>query len=532
LDRLIALVALRFRLDLRLIFGSKVRLAGLLIALPGLALVSTLQSVVAFFGIRFLEARAPEALLPALSVLATLAGMVFLLSPLLAGVAFAESHDLHRLLHFPVPKTVLVVSSLGSNLLQPTVLGQVPVALALALALGRGLSGALVCLPLVALTFLFVLAAAQVVGLLLHGLSRNRRLHDRLLFVGIGVGFALSLVPIVLLSGGGRAFAFVSWVVERDLFAWSPFGWGLRAAAHAGRGEPGAAGALAALAGLGLLGAVALSAALVGRIYRGELDLGGGPGRRDEGPSPMPLPGPTGALLEKDFRTTWRDPRMKAMLFTGVAGPLILLLFWRGAGGAISPRALMLLASAIGLSTLGSNSFALEGRGLGLLFAFPIPRHRLLMAKNLGAIAMRLPGAVFMAIAVLVVGGPVLVPAVLTVMLVSMLVACAADNYMSILHPVPMPLPGRNPYGPASGGRGLGAAVVAALLMVGALALAAPFAFLAWLPLLLDRPAFWLVSLPLALAGAGAVYVLLVLGAERLLLRREPELLARMLAEE
>jgi hypothetical protein len=154
------------------------------------------------------------------------------------------------------------------------------------------------------------------------------------------------------------------------------------------------------------------------------------------------------------------------------------------------------------------------------------------MAKNLGAIAMRLPGAVFMAIAVLVVGGPVLVPAVLTVMLVSMLVACAADNYMSILHPVPMPLPGRNPYGPASGGRGLGAAVVAALLMVGALALAAPFAFLAWLPLLLDRPAFWLVSLPLALAGAGAVYVLLVLGAERLLLRREPELLARMLAEE
>jgi hypothetical protein len=61
--------------------------------------------------------------------------------------------------------------------------------------------------------------------------------------------------------------------------------------------------------------------------------------------------------------------------------------------------------------------------------------------------------------------------------------------------------------------------------------LAAPFLFLAWLPLLLARPVLWLATLPLALAGAAAVYAMLLAGAARILERREPELMERMLAE-
>jgi hypothetical protein len=113
-----------------------------------------------------------------------------------------------------------------------------------------------------------------------------------------------------------------------------------------------------------------------------------------------------------------------------------------------------------------------------------------------------------------------------------MLIACAADNFMSILFPITLPAAGRNPHGPTSGSRGLGALAFAALLMLAALAVSAPFAFLAWLPLLLQDPVLWWISLPLALAGALAVYAMLVAGAERLLLRREPELVAHMLAEE
>jgi ABC-2 type transport system permease protein len=246
----------------------------------------------------------------------------------------------------------------------------------------------------------------------------------------------------------------------------------------------------------------------------------------------MRLPGALGALLEKDFRMIWRDPRLKALLFTGLVGPIFLLLFWRGTGGTVSSRVLLLMASFAGLSTLGSNSFALEGRGLGLLLSFPIDRWKILAAKNLGAISLRLPSLLLLAAAALFVASWRIVPAVIVIALSGMLIACAADNFMSILFPIPLPAAGRNPHGPASGSRGLGAAAFAALMMVTALAVSAPFAFLAWLPLLLQNGALWWVSLPLALAGAAAVYAMLLAGAERLLVRREPDLVARMLAEE
>ena len=42
-------------------------------------------------------------------------------------------------------------------------------------------------------------------------------------------------------------------------------------------------------------------------------------------------------------------------------------------------------------------------------------------------------------------------------------------------------------------------------------------------------PWLWMVTLPLALAGAAAVYAMLVAGAEKLLRRREPDVLERIL---
>jgi ABC-2 type transport system permease protein len=532
-DRLIALVGMRFKLDLRTVLGSRARVAGLVVAVPGLLLVSALQAFLAFTGIRFLEARAPELLLPALSAVATIAGVFWVLSPLLAGVAFAEAHDLTRLLHFPVPLPVLVLSSLAANLLQPTVLGQAPLALVLAISLARHPARIPACLLLVGLALLFFLAAAQITGLLLHAVARNRRLHDRLLFVGLGIGFLISLLPLLLLTGGAGSLGFLfAWVVDHDVFVLSPFAWGVRAAAHAGRGEASEALSFAAATLASLLAAVALSAGLVGRIYRGELDLGTGSSRAGGASASMRLPGALGALLEKDFRMIWRDPRLKAVLFTGLAGPLLLLLFWKGTGGAIGSRVLLLMASFAGLSTLGSNSFALEGRGLGLLLSFPVERWKILAAKNLGAISLRLPSLLLLATVALFVTSWSIVPAVLVVAVSGMLIACAADNFMSILFPITLPSAGRNPHGPTSGSRGLGAAVFAALLMFAALAVSAPFAFLAWLPLLLRQPGLWWLSLPLALAGALAVYAIFLAGAERLLLRREPDLVARMLAEE
>jgi len=146
--------------------------------------------------------------------------------------------------------------------------------------------------------------------------------------------------------------------------------------------------------------------------------------------------------------------------------------------------------------------------------------------------AIRLPGLLVLLGAGLYLAPPSVLPAAVTVALTTMAVSAAADNYVSVLFPVSVPAAGRNPFGGGlAGGRGLGAALLGALCYLATMAAAAPFVFLCWLPLLLDTPLLWLLTLPLALLGAAAAYALMVAGAERVLLSREPEMLERVLAE-
>lgn len=533
MDQLSALVLLRWRSDFRALVWARERALVVALTVSGLLLFSALTSVAAYFGVRLLEARSPEILLPAASAAATLMGVLWLLSPLLAGVSFAESHDVSRLAQFPIPLRTLAASSLVANLAQPRVLTRLPLPFAVALALTHGVARLPFVLAGVAASFLFVLAASQLVALLLHRVSRNRRLHDVSLFVGLALGFAISLVPILLMTGEGRALpSLVRLVVDRDAFALSPFAWGLRAAVHAGRGEAAAflvwmGPALAAVAAV-----VAATTLLIGAVQRGDLDLGGSTGSSAPR-ARMWFGGTIGSLLEKDLRAAWRDPGLKATLLMGIVGPLLFLFFMsRARPAAGSGGLLLMLAAFVGASSFGTNVFGLERRGIGLLLSFPVERWRMLVAKNLAAAGLRLPGLLTMLVAGAFLAPLAQLPAALTIAGVTWLSASGLDNYMSILFPVAAPAPGQSPYaGPSAGGRGLGAGVLGAVLLVAALALAAPFVFLAWLPLLLGRPWLWLVTLPLALAGAAAVYSMLVGGAERLLLKREPELLERILGE-
>ena len=80
--------------------------------------------------------------------------------------------------------------------------------------------------------------------------------------------------------------------------------------------------------------------------------------------------------------------------------------------------------------------------------------------------------------------------------------------------------------------RGLGGAAVAIGALFAALAVSSPFAFLVWLPHLLGARWLWLATLPLALAGAAGTYFMLTSLAARLVLRREPELVARAAGSE
>lgn len=533
MDRLIVLVVLRWRLELRALSRGRERIVGLLLAIPGLLAFSGFGSLLVYFGVRSLEVARPEAVLPLISVAATGVGLFWVLSPLLAGVALTESHDMSRLLHFPIPLPTLVASSFLANLAQPAALAEVPILVALALGVSSGPA-----LPFalggVLLSFFFILAAAQVAGLVLHGASRNRRLQDLALVAGMGLGFLLSAAPLLLIVGGGRSIgAAARFLTGTDLFVMSPFAWGVRAAVHAGRGEIAACLSYGVLGVLGVAGAMGTSAALIHRIHRGEMDLGGAP-RGAAARGRMLLGGELGALLEKDVRSGWRDPALKASLLLGLLGPVLLLFFLsRSPASSQSGTAILILASFVGLSSFGANAFGLERRGVALLMGFPVPRWKILVSKNLAAVLFRLPGLLTLLLAALLLAPPALLPAAAAIVASTLLIASGLDNYMSILFPVAVPAAGQNPYGGgAAGGRGLAAAALGVLLMAGALLLSAPFTFLAWLPLLLGEPWLWLGSLPLAVAGAAAVYAMLVAGSAALLSKREPELLERILVEE
>ena len=532
MDRLTALVWLRCKLDLRAMGRARERAVGLLFLLPGLLVFSVMGAVLAYFGLRSVASDDQGALVPILSLLASVVGVFWILSPLVAGLALTESHDVSRLLHFPIPVRTLVASSLIANLAQPMVLAEVPIVLAVALAVSERLWYFPLALLGVLITFGFILAATQVSGLVLHGLSRNRRLHDLSMFLGIGVGFLLSFLPIFLLWGGMRPLLALARGVQRvDPFALSPFAWGVRAAVHAGRGE---VGLFLGYAGAGLLaiaGAMAVSGVLIQRIHRGELDLAGGRTDPGAGPARMRLPGALGALVEKDLRVAWRDPALKASLFLGLVPPLLFLVFMTQGSGGAGGRGLLFLAMFIGIQAFGSNAFGLERRAVILLLAFPVPRWRILVGKNVGAMVFRLPGLVTLLAAGLVLAPAVFLPAAGTLALIAMVIAAGVDNYVSILFPAVVPAPGQNPYAGTAGSRGLMAALLSMAMLAAAMLLAAPFLFLAWLPLWLEQPALWWGSLPLALAGAVSVYAMLVAGAARLLERRETEMLERILGE-
>jgi ABC-2 type transport system permease protein len=532
LDRLIAIVALRLRLEARAISGSRGRALGLLVALPALVLFSAFASFAVFTLVRLAARAQPDLLLPALSAVATLFGLSWALSPLVAGIAATESHDLTRLMPYPVPLATLILSTLVANLLQPTVLAQLPPLVALAIALG-GVERFLPAFLALGLGLLLVLAAGQTTGLLLHALSRNRRLHDRAIFAGIAAGVLLSLVPVLLLSRGGSfARRVLLALLRHDVFALSPFAWSARAVVHAGRGEglPFAALSLGVL--VALAATLGISTFVARRLYRGEVvsgEAGVGAGARAR----IRLPGRVGALVEKELRVVWRDPRLKAVSLSGLIGPLLVLfLLGQGSPAGVGPGQLFAVAQITGLGAIGSNALALERHGLGLLFGFPVDRFTLLLGKNLAFLVLRGPVLVSLALAAVVMGGIGVAPAVVALLLVSHVLASAADNYLMVLFPVAMPAAGRDPNAPTSGTRGLGGAAMGLVAMMAALVASAPFAFLVWLPYLLDRRWLWLPALPLALAGACGVYFMATSGAARLLLRREPELLAGLRGEE
>jgi ABC-2 type transport system permease protein len=532
LDQLIAIVTLRWRTDLRALLRSRGRTAAAALAVPFMLLLSGVLGLLVFGGLRALDRGSPEALLAVVSAAATGFGILAVLSPLMSGLALAESHDVSRLLPYPVSSWTLAAASLVSNLARPAAMTQVPVLLAASVAVSRSVAA----VPLVVAGFLeswlLVVSGAHIGALILHGLARHRRLHDLFLVVGLVLGFLLSVLPFLLLvseRGPALVAAALRGAASTGIFALSPYGWGARAGVHAGRGEILPFLLFAALGALAQAGAVAVEAVLIERIHRGDLVLGAAASPRYR--ARMPFPGALGALVEKDLRTAWRDPALRTVFVMGLAGPLLLFFVLTRGGARLDSHApLFLMASFVGLSTFGAGGLALERRGLGLLFSFPVERWRILVAKNVAMLSFRLPGLLGLLVCALAFAPLADVPGAVAIAAVTLLFCAAADNFLSVLFPVTVPAPGQDPY-TSRRRRGAGGMLVGMVFLLAAVAGSAPFVFLVWLPPLLGAPWLSLAAIPLALAGAGAVYGMLVAGAGRLLTEREGDLLQFVLGE-
>ncbi len=529
MDQLIAIVVMRWRMDVRRLLRSRGRTAAAAVTLPLMLLFSTFAAMLVFGGLRALDGASPEALLPIVSAAATGFGLLAAASPLLSGMALAESHDVSRLLAYPVSSRTLATASMIANVTRPSVVAQLPVLLAAAFAVSHAAIRVPLAVAGMIQSWLLVVSGAHIAALVLHGLARHRRLHDLFLVVGLLLGFVLSVAPFLLLIQGPGSLATAVRLASTGAFTLSPYGWGAQAAVHGGRGEAGAFLLFVVLGGLAQMGAAAVESALIDRIHRGEMDLGGGaPGRLR---ARMVLSGPLGALIEKDLRTAWRDPALRTVFVMGLAGPLLLFFALTRGGGSLGSEApLFLMASFVGVSNFGANGLALERRGLSLLFSFPIEGWRILVGKNLAMLCFRLPGLLGLLACALAFASPRNVPGAVTIASVTLLLSAAADNFMAILFPFPAPAPGQNPY--ASGRRrGLGGALVGLGFLLGAVVVASPFVFLVWLPFLVREPWLSVMAQPLALAGATAVYGMLVAAAGRVLTKRQGALLETVLGE-
>ena len=532
MDRLIALVLLRLRLGLRSYLRARESLVALLLALPGTLILSGLVAAALYLGVRAVAASQPESLAPLLSAAATLVGVMALLSPLLSGVALVETPDAARLAHFPVSLRVVMLATMVANLAQPAVLAQLLPVIALALALGGAGLGAVAAGVGVLLSLLLVVAVGQAAGLVLYALARNRRLHDLLLLIGLPLGFVLGLLPFLLLGiGPGSLQRIFRLLAERDPCAFSPFAWGVRAAVAAAHGHALPAMLNAGLALLAIAATLGLSAALAKRIHRSEPLLASWTTRPARTRCRSWLPGSVGALVEKDLRTAWRDPGLKATLLLGLVGPFLLLFLFSRGSATLEPSLLLLFSLFVGQSPFGSNAFGHERRGIQLLLAFPVARWKLLAAKNVVQLLLRLPALAVLALAAGLLAPWRLLPAAATTVVAVWAIAAGVDNLHSVLFPIAAPAPGQNPTARTSGGRGMGAALLAAACLPLIWLVAAPFVFLAWLPYWLEMPQVWLISIPIAVVGALAVHALLVAATARALSRREPHVVARLLGD-
>ncbi len=564
MDRLRTLAGLRLRLLLRPTagrgsFGVALLVAKLAVFVPA----SLLLAYGVFATIRGATPELRSAMVPRALLLVWTA---WLMQPLL-GMPSGPFADPRRLAIYPVPRLVLWSAAVLGTLTSGSVLFLLPTVFAIALAID---AHPLATAVRVGIAVAFALHGALLVQAISGALSRilrSRRFHDVSAVLVSAACVALYLVvrsafateassdrPIgeVVLAGDMPMLTTLTPAYLVSML-WLAIGEPLSLATF----DAGVVFVLVTVL------VAAFGHHVHGRALRGEGGSNTAPKRRTSSSRDVRMrseptrgsarsrrrerSGETLAFLGKEFRLLAREPMVKAQLIVQsgfLLLPMLLGLSLAGEGSEEPPAYLPeLLLTGLSFSivvvesSLLFNMFGLEGRGFTHLLATPLSRRRILIGKNvfyfaLFGLANVTVLAIFSCAIHLAYGTPVATLAghfgrfaLFNAALLAL--AISLGNLTSILFPVRLSSTGANAMGFESSGSESLSRLLMRSAATGAILLAlAPLALLVSLPRVRDLgPEFYLLAIPLVVAILAGAYAISLRWGERLLARREPELL-------
>lgn len=474
-----------------------------------------------------------------LGVVLTLLWMIWLLVPIL-GASFNETPDLARLLVFPIRRRVLIEATFAGSIFDYSTLFSFPFLFA-ALFCWLGGSATIITPVALVLTAAHLLVAGQLVGTVLGGIVRSRRMRDLATVLGGLLGISLWWLQV---SSDSDTFsedmrelanrAIIAGLHPLDVLQWTPPGACARAIERASVGEPGIAmlwlsGSALALAGLTWV----WWKALVRVTTQGDFALAGRARERKPQDTHAATEGrwfaryfkPTVlTIATTDLRLTWRSPRRRMQMLQGGLMPLFMGAVWYGRSRP--PDALIAMVPTIFVSLIGTYAFqnlmAQDGKGVATIFLSPLDRADVFRGKVLAfGVVSALPIAIICVIAAVLL--PAWLAATATLMAIgTFLLSTGVSCGMSARFAVRQPEDGKRAKSGGATVPGLMFGLVQPIMFGG---LFAPV----WIPVLVAvltrRPAMALIASSVGVVYGWFVLRFAVKSAGKALVSREAEMI-------
>lgn len=466
-----------------------------------------------------------------------------------------EGLDVSKLMLFPLTRLELMVSLVYSSLLDIPMFGLMLIFLAVIAGWAISIPATLFTIVAMLIFYVQVVGISQLVLALLMRTLQSRRFRDlSILFIALFTTSCYLLQQFAL--RGIASNGFINSLMHSTFstyLQWLPPGMTARAIQQAVQGNWGLSAAWL-LASLVVAFVVLYLWQLVLQRSLSTPEVGGAVRTRRRTAnvaedSPVPATAPalsslwqrlisqqTRTITIKEWKYFWRDPQLKATLFTSmiyiivvIVGPIL------GASGTSSGdnwNTLIFvapLAVFFAMFALSFNCLGMERQSLTTLFLFPIEPRRILFGKNLAVATLGIAELVLLE----VIGGTLahnwsLALPALVMGLAGIGVVLGCGNFSSVFLPQRMRQMQRGfqATGASSGSAGCLRGLLSLAMMVVTAIILLPVAIALFVPLFFHSQWIWVFSIPAALLYGIVLHQLVTRLVAPRMLAREPEIIA------